>query len=91
MPARAETVLTYIAANVRRTRIRRGLTQEALAELAEIDVTYVQRVERAEVNLSINVLVALADALEVAPTRLLRRAVMPARRVGRPRKKKPAR
>lgn len=77
--------LRSIAANIRRLRARRGLTQESLAERAGIDLSYEQRVERGVTNLSINVLVALAGALGVAPSVLLHKAALPVLRRGRPR------
>jgi transcriptional regulator with XRE-family HTH domain len=87
MPARLAEVLGFVAANVRRLRIRRGLTQEALAERAGIDLTTEQRIERGATNLTLAVLVALAESLEVAPGLLLRAAkVVPVPR-GRPRKR----
>ena len=55
--------LRSVAANLRRLRLRRGLTQEALAERAGLDLSYEQRVERGATNLSMSVLVALARAL----------------------------
>ena len=44
------TVLANIAANVRRTRERRGLTQEQLAERCGRNFRYIPRVERAELK-----------------------------------------
>jgi transcriptional regulator with XRE-family HTH domain len=70
------------ASNVRRLRIRRGLTQERLAELAALDDRLVQRVKAAETNMKIAVLVAMA--LDVDLRRLLRPAEMPKRPGGRP-------
>lgn len=87
MPAeRTESVLRSIAANVRRLRSRRGWTQEVLAEKAGLDVRYVQRVERATLNLSVGKLVAMADALGVGPAVLMRNAVLANPKPGRPRK-----
>lgn len=79
-------LIQSIAANVRRARQRRGLTQEQLADKAEQDVSYLQRVERGAVNLSLRVLFGLARALEVTPASLLRRAKLAAVRRGRPKK-----
>jgi transcriptional regulator with XRE-family HTH domain len=84
--ARLVLVLRSVAANVRSLRTQHGLTQEALAEAADLDLTYVQRVERAAVNLSLRVLVSLANALQTTPDLLLAPAVLEPARRGRPRK-----
>ncbi len=49
--------------NVNRLRQVRGLTQDQLAELAEIDRRYVQRIERGTANPGIDVLVRLRSSL----------------------------
>jgi len=84
--ARVTTVLGYIGANVRRLRLKKGLTQEALAEVAELDLRFLQRVERGQTNVGVAVVVALADALGVAPGVLFKKAVLPDVKPGRPRK-----
>jgi transcriptional regulator with XRE-family HTH domain len=66
--------------------VRQGLSQEALAEAADISTGFLQRVERGKTNLGIVVLVRLADALGVEPGVLLRRAALPEVTRGRPRK-----
>lgn len=81
--------MRYVAANVRRLRLRAGLTQDGLAERANVETTYIARVESARINLTIGLLGQLADALGVPPGRLLRPATMHAITRGRPRKKKP--
>jgi transcriptional regulator with XRE-family HTH domain len=79
--------LESIAANVRRVRLRRGFTQEVLAERAGQDLSYLQRIERGATNLSVGVLFALSVALDVSPGILVRKArYRPARR-GRPPKR----
>lgn len=80
------TYLGFIAANTRRWRLKRGLTQEALAEMADLDLRFVQRIERGTTNLSVSVLVSLSEALDVAPTALFREAKLIPARPGRPRK-----
>ena len=83
--------LESIAANVRRVRLRRGFTQEVLAERAGQDLSYLQRIERGATNLSMAVLFALAVALDVSPGVLVRKSrLRPARR-GRPPKRSAAR
>ena len=60
-----------VAANLRRLRARQGLSQEALADKADIHRTYVGSVERAERNVSIDNICRLAWALGVDVRELL--------------------
>jgi transcriptional regulator with XRE-family HTH domain len=57
--------------NVRRLRKQKKLTQEQLAFEAEIDLTYVGGIERGKRNPSLLVMVRIAKALGVHPTKLL--------------------
>jgi transcriptional regulator with XRE-family HTH domain len=81
---RAAHVLASIAANVRRWRERRGLSQAALAEAADMEVRAVQRVEAGRINFGVVALVSLADALNVSVSLLLRPALLERPRRGRP-------
>jgi transcriptional regulator with XRE-family HTH domain len=60
-----------LASNVKRIRKKKNISQEKLAELASIHRTYVGSIERAERNISLKNIVAIADALEVDPCQLL--------------------
>ena len=62
------------ASNLRREREARGLSQEALADLAGLHRTYVGSVERAERNVSIDNLERLSNALGVEVGELLQAA-----------------
>jgi transcriptional regulator with XRE-family HTH domain len=53
-----------VARNLRRLRVARGLSQEQLAVDAEIDRTYVGRLERGRANPTVAVLERIAAALE---------------------------
>lgn len=53
-----------VARNLRRLRVRKGLSQEVLAVDAGIDRTYVSRLERGLENPTIGVLDRLAAALD---------------------------
>ena len=60
------------AENLRKARLAKGLSQEGLAELADLHRTYVGSVERAERNVSIDNMEQLAAAVGVSLPSLLR-------------------
>lgn len=60
------------ATRLRQIRLAKGLSQEALADLAGLHRTYVGSVERSERNVSIDNMERLANALEVDISELLR-------------------
>lgn len=63
-------VLVELAKRIRNRRYALEMTQEELAEKAELHVNYVGEIERARRNPSLICLVALAKALQV-PTKEL--------------------
>ena len=58
-------LLVQIGRKVRDLRKARGLTQEVLAEQADLHVVYVGEIERGEANVSVGVLERIAKALGV--------------------------
>jgi transcriptional regulator with XRE-family HTH domain len=60
-----------LAANLKRYRRERGVSQEELAHLAEIDRTYISSLERCQYAASIEVVDRLARALGVEAGTLL--------------------
>ena len=68
-----------VAANVRRLRLERSLSQEGMAELADFHRTYVSQLERCVTNISIDGLERLAAALGVDVIDLLAQPPTPVR------------
>jgi transcriptional regulator with XRE-family HTH domain len=71
MAERGKLLRGVAAANIRRTRLARGWSQEALAHEAGLHRTFIGHVERGETNLSIDNLERLADALKISASELL--------------------
>jgi len=62
-----------VARNLRRLRVRRGLSQESLAVDAGVDRSYVSRLERGLENPTVAVLERLAAAVDASNRGVLRR------------------
>ncbi|MGF6787360.1 helix-turn-helix domain-containing protein [Paraburkholderia sp. 35.1] len=60
-----------IAANVRRKRLAKGLSQEQLSVNCGMHRTYISQIERAANNLTIDNLQRIAEALGIDPQELL--------------------
>lgn len=56
---------------VRKYRKERNMSQEQLALLCNMDRSYLGRIERGEVNLTLEKIYELAKELEVSPQQLL--------------------
>lgn len=67
----AKLLRRVVATNLRRIRLSRKLSQEALADEAGLHRTFIGHVERGATNLSLDNLERLADALGVAAYELL--------------------
>lgn len=67
-----KSLVRIFARNIRSLRMKEGLSQEALAELANLHRTYVGSIERGERNVSLENIQKLARALNVHPADLLR-------------------
>lgn len=64
-----------VASNVKRLRLRAGLSQEELARRCGVHRTYLGAVERGERNITLQVLAKIAGALTVDPVELIREPV----------------
>lgn len=84
---RIKEVLRHVGANVRRKRVQKKWTQAELAERIDVDVRFLQRIERATTVPSIATVVMLADALETSVSAMFRPAKFSESKTGRPRKR----
>ena len=65
-----EPALKKFGANVRSRREAQNLSQEQLAERADLDRTYISGVERGVRNLSLNSVIRIAKALKTSASEL---------------------
>jgi transcriptional regulator with XRE-family HTH domain len=65
------SVLVQLGKLVRALRQQRGISQEALADLAEIHRNYISQIEGGKRNLSFFNVVKIARALKVSPSKLI--------------------
>jgi len=61
-----------LAANVRQLRHEKGLSQEALADVADINRTYISKLESGATWAGLQIIAKLAGVLGVAPADLLK-------------------
>lgn len=69
--ARDKKYLKEFGKNLRALRLKKGITQEILAEDAGIGKNQVGLIERGEINVTISTIKKLAKQLEVHPKELL--------------------
>ncbi len=69
---RNERVIKAFGKRLFELREAKGISQQELADNADISVTQVGRIERGSVNTTISTIHVLAQALEVAPYELLK-------------------
>ena len=71
---RQHRVLLAVGKALREARIAKNISQEKLALLAEVDRSYLGRVERGDNNVAILTLARLASALDIKVAKLLQKA-----------------
>ena len=60
------SVKTKIGSRIKELRLQKGISQEALAHIADLDRTYINSVENGKRNISILNVEKIAHALEVS-------------------------
>ncbi|QOL69343.1 helix-turn-helix domain-containing protein [Limosilactobacillus mucosae] len=61
-----EEILTTFGNNLKKIRLKRGLSQERLAELVNVDRTYIGMVERGKKSISLIYITRLLKVLQVS-------------------------
>jgi transcriptional regulator with XRE-family HTH domain len=61
---REAAILIRFGANLRRARVSRAVTQERLAELADLNIRTVQKIEAGQTNILVTTAKRLRDALD---------------------------
>jgi CheY-like chemotaxis protein/DNA-binding XRE family transcriptional regulator len=81
----SSSIIARFGASVRKLRFRLGISQEALAERADLHRTYIADIERGARNVTLRSIDKLAKALEVSTADLLLQTCQTATCVQRPR------
>lgn len=58
---------------IKEVRQSKNYTQQVLSELADIDIRTLQRIEKGQLNLSLNIFIAIINALELDATYVIRK------------------
>ena len=66
-----EKELLLIGRKINQIRISKNLTQSSLSSLCDIDIRTIQRIEKGEFNMSLKILFAISDALDISPVLML--------------------
>ncbi len=71
---RQHPALVALGRAIREVRTAKGISQEKLALMAEVDRSYVGRIERGDNNVALLTMARLADALGITLAKLMQRA-----------------
>ena len=69
--AKIQAELKKFGANIRRERISKAITQEKLAELADLNIRTIQKIEAGRINVLVTTAMRIQRALECTWNKLL--------------------
>ena len=69
--AKIQAQLKKFGASVRRERIDKGITQEKLAELVDLNIRTIQKIEAGKINVLVTTAMRIQKALDCAWGRLM--------------------
>jgi transcriptional regulator with XRE-family HTH domain len=58
---------------IKEVRQSKNYTQQVLSELADIDIRTLQRIEKGQLNLSLNIFIAIINALELDASNVIQK------------------
>ena len=68
---RDEKALKTVGLQIRKLREKAGYSQQEFADMCEMELSQINRIELGKVNTSISVLFKIAEILELKPSKLL--------------------
>ena len=71
MKQHQKPVIRLLGANIRRERVAVGMTQERLAELADLNLRTVQKIEAGNINILITTVLRIHKALQCPWNKIL--------------------
>ena len=71
MARKNKKIISELGKKIKALREKQGLSQYALAELADIERSQIFRIEEGSTNATISTIASIADALKVKPKDLL--------------------
>lgn len=64
--------LKKLGKKIRKLRISRKLTQQKLADLCDVDIRTIQRIEKGENGVGLHIVFAIADSFEMTVSELFK-------------------
>ena len=68
---RNDKALKAVGRQVRKLRIAAGYSQQEFADLCEMELSQVNRIELGKINTTVSVLFKIAEVLKIKPSKLL--------------------
>lgn len=70
-PYRDTEVIEKLGNRIREFRLKAGLSQQTLADLCELEISQINRIELGKINTSISQVFLIAEKLKVEPIELI--------------------
>jgi transcriptional regulator with XRE-family HTH domain len=68
---RHEEIITALGKRIREIRLERGLSQQSLANLCNIELSQINRIELGRVNTSVSHVAVICEVLRIQPRELM--------------------